>query len=508
MSGQGRSILGGGLVVLALAVAIGVYASKDRRSEQHDAVTEELADEPGPAPPPQFFGVNAQALFDLPAGKVESHLRAMAEGGLQVVRRDAPWVVAEPEAPVDGRHSYRWERFDREVGAYARHGLRWLPIVDYSTEWSGRIAGDVFSPPARVDEYAAYARALAGRYGRGGSFWDEHPELPQLPATRFEIWNEPNAELFWHPTTDAPERYAELYLAARAAIRQVDPTARVLVGGLALGNTDVSDEHAFVEAMVKHRPELVEAVDAVAYHPYAPSADGVLTKISEFRATLRRLGLGQAPLEITEVGWTTTKTPEHERAEALRSLAEQLPRTDCNITSLIPHTWLTHENDPTNPEDWFGIYNPNATPKPSGQAYTTSIRTVRDDQDTHPPTRLCEPPPDDAPADVRRFIPRANPPKRPVLWMRVVRRRGKHPRVQARLRCPAGCSVKLSLGRAARGRARSSGRVFARRALPFSARARKVTFRIPWRRAHVRLRAVASGRHGGTTRRARTLRFR
>ena len=380
-----RLLLGGVSAGLILAVATGIYLQgENRANDRHDSAGSRSARTDG------FFGVNAQALFGLSAGRVDAHLGVMADSGLELVRRDASWDAAEPQAPEGGRHSYVWDRFDREVAAYARHGLRWLPIVDYSTPWSGAIAGDVFSAPARTGDFAAYAGALAERYGAGGSFWAEHPELPRLPVTRFEIWNEPNAELFWHPTERAAERYAELYLAARAAIRQVDPSARVLVGGLALGNQGVLDENDFIATMVRHRPELVDAVDAVAFHPYAATADGVIAKIRAFRETLERLGLGRAPLEITEVGWTTTKTGEDERAQALRQLAEQLPRSDCNVASLIPHTWLTGEQDPNNPEDWFGIYNRDATPKPSGAAYTSAVHQARS-RPRAPSLRICGP---------------------------------------------------------------------------------------------------------------------
>src|SRR5215217_6832189 len=374
MSRRRRLLLGGVLAGLLLASAIGLYLQDGNRADDErgsESAPAAAADSSG------FFGVNAQALFGLSAGRVEAHLGVMADGGLELVRRDASWDVAEPEPPEGGRHSYLWDRFDREVAAYARHGLRWLPIVDYSTAWSGEIAGDFFSAPVRVGDYAAYAGALADRYGEGGSFWHQHPQLPELPVTRFEIWNEPNAELFWHPTERAAERYAELYLAAHAAIRRADPSARVLVGGLALSNHDVLDEHDFIATMVRHRPELAGAVDAIAFHPYAATADGVIARIRDFRQTLERLGLGQVPLEITEVGWTTTKTSETDRAQALRQLAEQLPRSDCNIASLIPHTWLTDEQDPNNPEHWFGIYTPDTTPKPSGSAYTTAVQHAR-----------------------------------------------------------------------------------------------------------------------------------
>ena len=353
-----------------------------------------------------MFGVNVQGLADLPRGQVERHLDVIAAGGVELVRRDASWDVAEPEPPVGGRRDYRWERFDRELAGYARHGLRWLPIVDYSTPWAASVPGDPFSPPARTDDYAAYAAALASRYGTNGSFWSEHPELPRLPVTRYEIWNEPNAELFWHPSAGAPERYAELYQAAQQAIRAADPAARVIVGGLALANTKVTDQHAFMRAMVAHRPQLAQTIDAVALHPYAPTPAAVLDQIAEFRDTLTGLGLGHVPLEITEIGWTTTNTPEQTRATNLQTLAGQLPRSDCNIQSLIPHTWTTPEQDPADPEHWFGIANHDTTPKPTATAYMTAVQAMRNGPAEAGSLPVCaaEPP---NPSGVRRLPARA-----------------------------------------------------------------------------------------------------
>src|SRR5829696_5617150 len=229
-----------------------------------------LAATPAHAVSEDFFGVNGQMLPTLPADQQERHLAAMAAGGLQVVRRDASWGYAEPSPPDPGTgaHTYRWDEFDEQVALYARHGLRWLPIIDYSTAWSGRIAGDYFSPPADPRPYAAYAAAIARRYGRGGNFWRVHPELPELPVRKYEIWNEQNTEHFWRGQADAPERYAELYLAARGAIKAVDPGARVIVGGLALENAGVTDPDDFVRRMYRHHPDLVGNVDAIGFHPY------------------------------------------------------------------------------------------------------------------------------------------------------------------------------------------------------------------------------------------------
>ena len=77
--------------------------------------------------------------------------------------------------------------------------------------------------------------------------------------------------------------------------------------------------------MFRHRPDLVGNVDAVGLHPYTPTVEGVFQKIREFRRTLEGVGIGGVPLEITEIGWTTADTPEAERAESLRRLADELP---------------------------------------------------------------------------------------------------------------------------------------------------------------------------------------
>ena len=84
---------------------------------------------------------------------------------------------------------------------------------------------------------ATFVTSFAQRYGRGGSFWAPHPELPYLPVESYEIGNEPDIT----PTTPAdetslhyadPAAYAPVYESARAALHQVDPAAQAVVGGM------------------------------------------------------------------------------------------------------------------------------------------------------------------------------------------------------------------------------------------------------------------------------------
>ena len=148
---------------------------------------------PGLPAGPVQYGVNAQYLFTTaPQDQWGRQLDAMRATGLKVVRQDAEWAGVEPQPPAGGRHAYHWEQLDAIAGELARHGLRWRPIVDYSAPWAAAAEGNTKSPPRDDAAFAAYAGALAARYGAGGSFWRAHPGLPNLPVTAFEIWNEPD----------------------------------------------------------------------------------------------------------------------------------------------------------------------------------------------------------------------------------------------------------------------------------------------------------------------------
>lgn len=330
-------------------------------------------------PSPGYFGVNAQFLFSsFPPSAWPAHLDAIASSGIEGVRHDALWEQAEPKPPAGGAHVYDWARFDAVVAALAERRLRWLPIIDYSAPWAGVVPGDRFSAPRSDADFAAYARAFAGRYGRDGEYWRANPGLPKVPVTSYEIWNEPNHPAFWRPAPDA-RRYAELYLATREAIRSVDPDARVVVGGLV---TEGAPE--FVRTIYRHRPEARGRVDGVGLHPYGTRDDNlakVVRSIASLRRTLNSLGADAVPIELTEIGWTTRgpygAVSDARRAANFRWLADKLPRSDCGVGSVVAHTWVTLEQDPASREHWFGLYHPDATPTASGKAYAAAVGRLK-----------------------------------------------------------------------------------------------------------------------------------
>jgi hypothetical protein len=453
-----------------------------------------------------FYGVNVQQVFNGPSSAWQPQLAAMSGGGLQLARIDARWSNVEPHPPSGSSHSYTWSQYDQIVQAMAQHGLRWYPIVAYSTPWAGVTPGDSNSvvAPNHVGDFAAFAAALAHRYGRGGSFWSSHSSLSQLPVTDYEIWNEENSTFFLHPQTSAPEQYADLYMAARGAIKAVDPQADVVVGGLALGKADVTDEIQFIQRMWAHRPDLSGNVDGVGLHPYQQTLANTYMRLAKFRQALDQIAGPSVPIEITEVGWATTSVSESERATDLSLLAEQLPKSDCNVDRLLPYTWLTQESDPSDPESWFGIWNHDGSGKQSGIAYLNAVRLMRGLTSTAPPNAtnaICHP---------AASALGAGAAAGPRLRLRVVGVRPRH-WVKVSVRCAPACLLRLDLyGHARRAKAGGQQRLSTRTG---GLRAKRRVFKLRIRRAgslrpHALVSATAVGRSGGVTKRHRHVRIR
>jgi hypothetical protein len=404
----------------------------------------------GPTPD-GFFGVNPGDLFRLPQSEWDTHLGAIADDGVQVVRMGAWWSDLEPAAPVNGQHRYSWSDIDKQVVALARNNLQWEPLLCFSATWGSKIDGDYNGAPEGTDNFARFGAALAQRYGRDGSFWSEHPELPALPVTAYEIWNEENAEVYWHPGT--ADSYADLYAAARTAIHGVDGSARVVVGGLAAANnSSVQGPADFVRQMYAHRPDLRGGVDAVALHPYGRRPRDVYANVARFRHDLDDIAGPGVPIELTELGWTTTDTPETSRAEYLREVASTLARTDCGIDRLTAYAWLGPEQAAGDREQWFGIANRDGSNKPSASAYSSSVKLMRGLSGAAPTgtVRLCS-------GSGRAAIARAVAPLRlNVVVKRHPRRAG---RVLVHTRCSSGCRLRVEVRLQQAGRTASASRV-------------------------------------------------
>jgi hypothetical protein len=139
----------------------------------------------------------------------------------------------------------------------------------------------------------------------------------------WEVWNEPNLpENNPGGKTIQPQNYANFLQATTQAIQSVQPSAKVLFGGLFSAATQKNGAGEYVSMNVRDYLEATHAVPgtaqaftALSLHPYAFKGDqvqGVKTNIEFARSALNSVPGGSAKgIWITELGWPISGDANH-----------------------------------------------------------------------------------------------------------------------------------------------------------------------------------------------------
>ncbi len=244
--------------------------------------------------PPGFIGISPQSLPN------ESDYALMEEAGLRSVRLPLPWPQIEPVDPLFEQPD--WSGFDLGVELAARHGMTVLPFVASSPSW---VAPESRLEPRRgwqLRAWASFLRTAVRRYGAGGSFWLENPDLPYLPVRDWEIWNEENIVTFG---TAAPERFAPLLRTSGRIIHRTDPSAKAILGGLFGRPLQIPPNVGSGDYLSRlYRTRNVKRFfDGVALHPYVADAAAMRAQILNLRRIMRVHHDAATPIYVTELGW-------------------------------------------------------------------------------------------------------------------------------------------------------------------------------------------------------------
>lgn len=194
-------------------------------------------------------------------------------GAVGVNRIDSDAITPQEFAALGWwRLSYRvsfWEDMtdaqrDALVEGAQASGVPLLPIL------IARYDGVAHEPRAAAwTEWARYVSDVVRRY-------------PGIHA--WEVWNEPNALKFGG--TFAVHRWRRFVARTAGVIHAARPSARVVAGGVTV---TVRGWRSYLR---------VRGVDAVAVHPYAPTATDALRFVREAHRIARK------PIWVTELDWT------------------------------------------------------------------------------------------------------------------------------------------------------------------------------------------------------------
>jgi len=259
-------------------------------------------------------------------------------------------------------------------------GMNVLALASGSPAWASGHADSDKYPPRRAEDYAAFVRAVARRYGVGGTFWRSHPRLPKRPLAAIEIWNEPWHAYFWRPAPD-PVAYARLVRVAATAIKSIHPEVSVLASGdiFQLEANGADNGQDWLRPLLAADPRLWRSglVSGWSIHTYCqrltPWDTAAPQRVRFDRVELTRsLSLAakaNLPIWITELGWNTSLARADSVSEDLQAQYEYaaLNRVANDWAGFVKHTFVYTLDAPSREQD-YNLVRPDGSLRPAWSA--------------------------------------------------------------------------------------------------------------------------------------------
>jgi len=335
------------------------------------------------AVPDQFLGITTEDAYTGTDTYAQRQLRAQHAAGFTIARQVFRWNEVEW-----GDDHFDFSATDRFVRNAAIAGMRVMPLLQGEPTWpSSRPKGNrsrFLFPPKDPATLGGFGSALALRYGPNGAFWSANPQVPKMPVTAYQIWNEPNFPVYWGGKPDA-KAYARMVIAAAAGIRAADPNAYIVSAGLpdsTLGQNPV----AFVRTMVKAGAGA--SLNAIAIHPYAGTPAQVLALTRRLRTALDGVGARDLELWVTEIGWAAGGPKAKNRTvsaaqqgptivQAVRALAKH--RDALRLHGIVYFAWRDGAVYQGGKDFWglhTGLLDRRGRPKPAMTTVSRALRTL------------------------------------------------------------------------------------------------------------------------------------
>ncbi len=291
--------------------------------------------------------------------------------GVGWVRGFVPWTTFEPSrGHLNGS---ALTALEQGLQALPQGTKVILDVVD-TPQWESGSANAAM-PPRDAADYGRFVAAIAKRFAGRVAAW--------------EIWNEEDDSLWWASGPD-PAAYAALLKAAYPAIKTVDPSATVVLGGL------TGNDYEYLSQLYAHGAK--GFFDAVGVH-----TDSICNRVSPYEIlrnsrTDRRINrwafLGyrtvhevmqangdNGPIWMTELGWSTSTQECNSGAWAGQTAAGVSRQTQATFLSQAYHClaqdpyvqvgiWFgLQDTEPfDSPRASYGLLDSSLAPKPAYEA--------------------------------------------------------------------------------------------------------------------------------------------
>lgn len=278
---------------------------------------------------------------------------AIATGAKQV-RIFALWKDFEPHA----RGEYPSNEvnlantikvYDDAIRLLNAAGVKPLFVVTEAPAWANGSA-DVNVPPTDVNDFADFLKRFAAHNKAVG------------PVAGYEVWNEPDENVFWHPGPDAT-KYTAMLKAAYTAIKAGDPAATVVAGPM------TGNDYAWLENL--YTAGAAGSFDVVAVHTDTSCLDrgpdefyredGRLARFTflgyrTVHETMDAHGDGGKPIWMSELGWSSTNGGPASCTRGMWTGQKPSGVSEGNQAAFLAKAYSCLANDPyVTQADWFTL---------------------------------------------------------------------------------------------------------------------------------------------------------
>jgi hypothetical protein len=248
----------------------------------------------------QLLRPEGEGLYHVPIGLCEDYPEetttpALIQGDMELLKRTGIHLL---------RISFGWDGIEIEKGKFQwgfwddfvrtavdDYGITLIPYICYTPRWNS--TGDSTNywnhTPLDYNEFGTFVEVLVNRYKDRIKTW--------------ELWNEPDIREFWSGNAADLARLTKVGV---QAVRRADPTARIVLAGLA-GHTD------FTLSLFRDY-DIGPYVDIVNCHSYFETwnsnpLEAVVPYVNTLADIISRYGNGQS-LWMAEVGYSTYRKPD------------------------------------------------------------------------------------------------------------------------------------------------------------------------------------------------------
>ena len=313
------------------------------------------------------FGLSVPSLVHDSPSQQTAALANMKSIGLRWVRVEADFVWVQPTGPT----AFDWSQIDQEVKTIKSAGMNADLVIEDTPAWQGRgpqLRTATWGEPASATAFATFAGEAAARYGPMG-------------VKAYEIWNEPNIQVFWYPAPN-PSLYTAMLKDSYAAIKAVEPDSIVMSGGLAPAADDGTNIAPITFLQDMYADGAQGSFDALGDHAYSnPALPDTYETWSgwsqmdqttpSLRSVMTANGDADKQIWITEIGAPSggpngvgTAAQAEEVTQAVQGA-----KTSPWIGAMFFDTYEDAASDP----DYYGLLNADGSAKPAWTALAAAL---------------------------------------------------------------------------------------------------------------------------------------